>query len=156
MRIYAYIIIVVAIIYIYSYYLFPKVVSVLQTSADRFSTNMLLDKQPVVVEESFEFFDTQMSSWYLHKDITSSYDIDTWHKNKFKYLGFYSVFPCELMACPGLTPPNESSSIIAFKMLPGQTVFLPFHWSYSVIPKTDTTVPLKVVGVHDLVTFFLP
>ena len=153
---YLYAIIIVVILYIYSYYLFPKAVSVLQTSADRFTTNMLLEKQPVVVEESFDFFDTQMSSWYFHKNITSSYDIDIWQKNKFKYLGFYSVFPCELLACPGLDSPEKSASIIAFKMLPGQTVFLPFHWSYSVIPKTDTTVPLKVVGVHDLVTFFLP
>ena len=143
--------------YIYSYYMFPKSVTILQTSANRFTTTMLLDKQPVVVEESPDFFDTQMSSWYTHKYV--SYNIDIWHKNKFKYLGLHSVSPCELLACPGSPPPpddpSDHVSIIAFKMRPGQTVFLPFHWSYCVAQQT-TDQPLKVVGVHDLVTFFLP
>lgn len=155
MQTYAYIILLVTVMYVYSYYLFPKTVTVLQTSAGKFTTNMLLDKQPVVVEESFDFFDVQMSYWYLHKDVCDSIRIDTWQKNKFKYLGLHAVFPCELLAVPGNPDdPANATSIIAFKMQPGQTVFLPFHWSYSV--QADSPYPLKAVGVHDLVTFFLP
>lgn len=151
--------VIIVCIYVYSYYLNPGSVSVLQTSALYFSPNMLLEKQPVVVEDGGkDFFGTVTKQWSFTKHVPTS-AVGVWYKNKFKHVAFSARVPTELLVCPATVkrdiegiPVNEAA-IIAFKMQQGQTVFIPFHWSYY-IPASPQDI--DSVGIHDIVTYFLP
>ena len=63
MRSYVVIALIVLALYVYSYYLHPGDIQIVQTRAATFTSNMLLDKQPVVIEDAdADFITTIMSS----------------------------------------------------------------------------------------------
>lgn len=146
-------------IYVYSYFLHPGNVSIIQTSEQHFNPSALLDKQPLVIEDSTsEFIDRFKSMYTISREPTPV--AMQWTKNKYKHLAIQATQSMQLLVCPAAVkrdtkaegaPPASESSIIAFKMSPMQTVILPFHWSYY-LPTTAATI----VGVHDLITYFIP
>jgi hypothetical protein len=143
---------IIACAYVYSYYLHPASATVLQVSSAQFTPTLLLDKQPVVIDDAGG--EKCMQAYRIKKDVHAR--LDQWCKNKYKYLVFTPSAPCDILASPAImkcdetgAPINESS-VIAFRMRPGHTLILPFHWMYYI------TDEMKLTGIHDLVTYFLP
>jgi hypothetical protein len=147
--------------YIYSYYLHPGNIRVFQTSVAHFDSAALLEKQPVVIQDGLP----NLRSWRFKYAIPSSnITPDVWNKNKYKHLVIHSgaaeAESHEVLVCPATAKrdvdgaPVNDSAIIAFKMSPGQTVVLPFHWSYY-LPAPSAAV-MTITGIHDMITYFLP
>jgi len=155
---YTFIIIVIIALYIYSYYLHPSTVQILQTRTDMFTSTMLLDKQPLVVEDSDPSFTDRLLSEFRISEKCSPPVIDQWHKNNFKYIVIQARDKVDVLACPATvkrgddSAPVNDSAIIAFRLRQGQAVILPFHWSFYV----STEDCVDVSGIHDFVTYLLP
>jgi hypothetical protein len=96
-----------------------------------------------------------------------------WCKNKYKYLVIQAtstaddaktVVKKDVLVCPATIKRDETgapvseSSIIAFRMSPGQTLILPFHWLYYIpyLPEETRENSFIISGIHDPVTYFLP
>lgn len=162
---------VVLAIYVYSYYLHPSDISILHAIGTQFDPSSLLEKQPVVVSQATDpkdFIEYVRSTWTFTRHV-QTVPVDTWIKNKFKYMVIQATSDCEVLVCPATAKrdpdgaPENDASIIAFKMTQGQVVIIPFHWSLYIPnsnPNTsDSQYPqptVHVEGIHDFITFFLP
>lgn len=151
---------ILVIAYVYSYYLHPGNIRVFQTSVAHFDGAALLEKQPVVVQDGLP----DLGSWRFKYDIPPSNIVpEIWNKNKYKYLIIQSRADTEsheVLVCPATAKrdidgaPVNDSAIVAFKMSPGQTVVLPFHWSYYLA--APSAAVMAITGIHDIITYFLP
>jgi hypothetical protein len=154
---------IVVIAYIYSYYLHPGNIRVFQTSVAHFDGAALLEKQPVVIQDGLP----NLANWRFKYAIPqSNITPDVWNKNKYKHLVIHSggaeaeSESHEVLVCPATAKrdvdgaPVNDSAIIAFKMSPGQTVVLPFHWSYYL--PAPAAAAMTITGIHDMITYFLP
>lgn len=145
-------------IYVYSYFLHPGDISVLQTTASAFNPMSLLEKQPVVIQDaSSDFLSFIASTWTFTRQPTNVMG-EQWNKNKYKHMVIYANGPCEVLVCPATAKrdhdgsPVNDAMILAFKMSPNQAIIIPFHWSFY----TESIENLTLIGIHDYVTFFLP
>ena len=146
--------------YVYSYYLHPAVPEILQVSSDKFQDTILLDKQPVVVEDGGAGFMRRMlSTFTITNNQIQPPTVSEWHKNKYKFLAIQAGDKQDVLVCPATIKRDESgapvneSSILAFRMSPGQTLIIPFHWLYY-FPTPDGNQ--AIAGIHDVITYFLP
>lgn len=164
-------------LYVYSYFLHPSTIKVYQTDVKRFDPICLLDKQPVVIQDGMPPLDTL---YFKMSSITRnpSYNYQTWQKNKYKHVCIlHEPVPSvgdqekiEVLACPATAKraaddmPSNEAAIIAFQLSPGNCIILPFHWSYYTTGQqpaqpaqpAHTESRLSLIGIHDLVTYFLP
>lgn len=142
--------------YIYSYYLHPSSVKVLQTTHSAFNSTMLLEKQPVVIQDD----PPNLSGW-MFKQNGVCLAPNSWNKNVYKHLVLTntSKAPKEVIVSPATAKrdiddvPINESAIIAFQVSPQQSIILPFHWSCYI---ADDSNCLYGVGLHDIITYFLP
>jgi hypothetical protein len=177
---------VILVIYVMSYYRYPSKASILQTSLNQFVFDILLEKQPVVVDDKTGLDVQHMRKSIFNLNPSSEFTIapsDTWHTNRFKYNIIQLLtsdiqstqtpqtpesepemnhLHSEIYVCHPNTPmgadkcPSQDAKVIAIQMTPGQVVILPFHWYYMLPPEKTSHVSLNCVGVHDLVTYMLP
>jgi len=161
-------IICILIVYILGYYRWPKTISLLQTSLIEFSFTMLLEKQPIVIEDK----NTDLSKInnllfkYAYSNSFTLQSNEIWHRNRYKYCLFRFEDDGEIYL---LNPrakivnniPNNDENIIAIQAKKGQIIILPFHWNYMIPFKNNnenvfTPNTLETIGIHDLITYFLP
>jgi hypothetical protein len=151
---------VLLIAYVYSYYLHPSVPEIIQIPAAKFSDTILLDKQPVVVEDGgTDFIARLLKGFMITAPVNQPDSPPEWRKNKYKYLAIQVGDSKEdILVCPATAKrdntgaPVTESAIIAFRMSLGQTLIVPFHWLYYI----DSPSTTNMSGIHDLVTYFLP
>ena len=159
---YIIILIILLIIYIYSYYNYPKKISVLQTNPNNFKTDMLLEKQPIVIENNASPL-SDMKPMFFKWNPTQSFNIsgsNYWQYNTYKYVAIQLENSGEIL----LTPPNtkmlpdedapdpESANVLAIQAKKGEILIIPFHWRYLINNKLD----VECLGIHDYITYFLP
>lgn len=147
------------ILYIYSNYRYPLNVSIIQTNLDDLKFNVLLEKQPIVIENNKTDLEKLQKSLFTFMNYTI-YDIDEsdeWNKNRFKYLILQSIDNnSEIFIYPPFanyidSKPQSEEDIINIQLSIGQCVILPFHWKY-LIKKNNFTC----LGVHNIITYILP
>jgi hypothetical protein len=159
---YIIIFILLLLIYIYSYYNYPKKVAVLQTFPDQFKSDMLLERQPIVIQNNISTLNdlkTVFFKWVptLNFNISGS---DIWHYNKYKYVAIQFEKDGEILLAPPNTkilkeedaPDPESANLLAIQAKKMEIVIIPFHWRYLIQNKLD----VECLGIHDYITYFLP
>jgi hypothetical protein len=161
------IIILFVAIYIYSYYKYPQTVSILQTRPYEFKTDMLLERQPIVIENNASDLD-ELKATFFRFNPTEEFNLsasDIWHRNRYKYVAIQLEKPGEIILCPPRAkiisdpentdeeiPDPTDANLLAIQAKTGEIVIIPFHWRYLITSKLN----VKCLGIHDYVTYFLP
>lgn len=150
------IILFVAVVYTYCYFIFPSHISILQTSLQDFDFNLLLNRQPVVIEDKIKDVRSVLSSWFS-PNIIEDIQFDkkrTWNINFHKYLFCYATDDADILLYPPGNKvvndvPDNREPIIAVKLKKGQSLVIPYRWYYNA-PNN-----IKLYGIHDYITYIL-
>lgn len=146
---------IILVIYILSYYNYPKYTRIIQTNMNNFNFDMLYTRQPIIIDSGIDF-EKIKKNWfnfnYTKEGVLEKSDI--WIDNKFKYTilqpkesGEILLYPASKKMIGGI--PNPDESLLAIKISKGQLIILPFHWKFLL------NVDVLTLGVHDLLTYFL-
>ena len=160
------IIIIILSIYVYSYYRYPSKVLILQSLPDQFKADMLLERQPIVIENnasSLKDFKNAFFKWSPTHNFNIS-GSEKWHYNRYKYIALELENDGEILLCPPKTkmivditnaqdiPDPDDANLLAVQAKKGEIVIIPFHWRYLIDVKLD----VACLGIHDFITYFLP
>ena len=145
-------------IYIYGYYKYPANVSILQTSLREFSSSMLLEKQPLILEDKTIDI-SKIKNTLFKYNYTQSFHLkqsEIWNYNRYKYCIIQFENDGEIyLIQPGTKIENniplENEKLLGIQGKQGQILILPLHWHYMIL---DTSV--NCIGTHDMITYFLP
>jgi hypothetical protein len=155
-------------LYVYSYYKYPDKIHILQIHPDEFKTNMLLEKQPIVIDNNASSLSDLKSACFMWSP-TQSFNIsgsNLWHYNKYKHIAIQLESAGEILLCPPTTkmlpnksgdittqePDPEDANLLAIQAKTNEIIIIPFHWRYLI----DTKLDVKCMGIHDWVTYVLP
>lgn len=144
-------------LYVRFAYKLPSKVMILQSSLKDFQFNLLLEKQPIVVQDRVEDIKPIWDSWFKY-NIKSEFMITPdmeWIKNKYKYMLLHSLEDCEVLLCAPTCKiadgiPDTSEQVIAIRLYKHMSMVIPYRWYFH----TDKSVHAR--GCHDLLTYFLP
>lgn len=153
-----YIIIICIIFYIYCYFVFPKNISILQSSLDEFNFNMLLKRHPLVIEDTVKDILSLLKLWFSPNIVQNiNYDPKRlWNINSHKYLYVYSLENTEILIYPPTKKvvndlPDNTEPIISIKLKKYQSLVIPYRWYYNI----NDIDKLKLYGIHDYITYLL-
>jgi len=79
---------ILLIIYASLYYIIPSSLIILQTTLNNFNFDLLLEKQPLIIQDKIADVNQVISSWFkenIIEDINNTKN-DDWITNKHKYL----------------------------------------------------------------------
>lgn len=152
--------ILIACLYVYSYYRFATHVEVQQMELQNFTFDMLREKQPIVIDDRLVRLEDLQRLWFSSNKVATFRleSSDVWHNNKFKYLVMHAeqegdiyLYPAGKNLIEGGVP-DPAETLLAIHLLPGQVMIVPFKWHYLIMQ------PMRVscLGVHDYVTYLLP
>jgi hypothetical protein len=162
------VLVVLIVIYVASYYRYPNYTTILHTSLDKFTPQMLLERQPIIIDNNDCDLETIRTHWF-GINFTNPYFLicsDSWHRNNYKYNIIQSleqsteVFICNprtTLDIDGAPIESPETNIIGINLSIGQIVILPFHWNY-IIPGDNAmnmNMKVKCLGINDLVTSIL-
>lgn len=157
MRLYLFIIFII-LLYLYGYFVFPKNISILQTSLQEFDFSLLLMKQPIVIEDCVKDIVAVLKLWFSTNIIrdTTFNQKHVWNINSFKYLFVYAIDDLEMYLYPPRHKivadiPNSADPILAIKVKRHQSIIIPYRWKYN-LKNIDS---VKMYGVHDYATYAL-
>lgn len=150
------IIISLLLFYIYCYFIYPNHISILQSSLVDFDFNLLLNKQPLVIEDRIKDIRIVLNSWFS-PNIIQDIEFDTsrtWNRNFNKYLVCYAIDDTDIVLCScGNTVindiANDTEPIINIKLKKTQCLIIPYRWYYNI--KNN----VKLYGIHDYITYIL-
>jgi len=157
--IYVYATVIVFILaYIYCYFIYPSYISIIQTSLEDFDFNLLLKRQPIVIEDRIKDVINVINSWFS-PNIIQDIQFDTkriWNVNSHKYLYVYTLIDSELLLFAHGNKviddvPDSNESVIAIQLKANQSAIIPFRWYYSIKNIDD----VKLYGIHDYITYAL-
>jgi len=146
--------IILLIIYIYSYYNYPKRTKIIQTQIDNFNYDLLTYRQPVIIDTNTVDINSLPQKWF-YLNLVKKFNIDAqeiWQDNKFKYTVLQPQNSGEIILYPASKKmkdgaPDPAETLLAIKISKGQLIILPFHWKYLV------HVDVKCLGVNDIITY---
>jgi len=93
---------VIVVFYIMSYYKYPEKTSILQTSLSQFKFEMVLHKQLLVIDDTLTDLDVIRDAWF-RLSIVSVFNLDgsdVWHKNRYKYNIMQAMTDGEILFFP--------------------------------------------------------
>jgi hypothetical protein len=143
-------------VYISYYYRYPQNIKVINAYESKFNTELLLEKQPIVLLENpyptLPIAKQAILPYLFSKPLHHIPLI--WNKNPSKYLFITSEIDVEIHLLPSSKKlyhlqPSPDDVLITLQIKPSQLVILPFHWHY--YSSTD----LKVLGINDYISWFL-
>jgi len=148
--------IILLIIYIYSYYNYPKKTKIIQTRMDGFNYNMLAYRQPVIIDTATVDIDSLPKKWF-YLNLVKKFNItatneEIWYDNKYKYTVLQPQDSGEIILYPASKKMNEGNpdpaeTLLAINISKGQLIILPFHWKYLV------KIDVKCLGVDDIISY---
>ena len=127
-----------------------------------FKPEVLLNKQPLIIDDN-DYNIKELKSVCFNINISQEFTInsnETWCKNKYKYLLIQATNgPCDLLLCnpnnidktQNIPYDSVDTEIVEIQLSQGQIIIIPFNWLYLL---ADSTV--DCIGIHDLITYFLP
>lgn len=144
-------------LYVRFAYKVPAKIMILQSSVNDFKPSLLLEKQPIVVQDRIEnikpiwdnIFKLNIKTEFM---ITPEME---WIKNKYKFMMLHSKEDCEVLVCPpncktNGNVPDVSEQVIAIKLYKHMSLIVPYRWYLSINKE------VHACGSHDLITYFLP
>jgi hypothetical protein len=131
-------------------------VSILQTNLQEFDFNLLLKRQPLVIEDCVKDIVGVINSWFS-PNIVQDIVFDNkriWNINSHKYLCVYALDDAEvLLYAPGHKviddTPDNSEPVIAINLKASQSVIVPYRWYF------NTKNNVKLYGIHDYITYLI-
>jgi len=143
--------------YIRFTYKIPENIVILQTSLQDFTLKMLLEKQPIVVQDRVENIQPVWDGWFKYNKV-SSFEIKPelgWIRNRYKHMLLHGLEDGEVTLCYPLCKlnnrvPDITEEVITIKLYKGMSLIVPYRWYLA------TDKPLYACGVHDLFTYMLP
>ena len=157
-------------VYISYYYRAPATVSILQTSLADFKLDMLYEKQPIVVQDRVADLGALHSAWFprtrrLANTAATLPPPETWRRNPYKVLILQPTdTPIEIylyrgaLTTPERVPPPDAT-LVAIQLAKNQVLMIPYRMAYTTAAPAapaPAPAPAAAIGVHDLVTYFLP
>lgn len=144
-------------VYVRFAYKVPARVMILQSSLADFDLKMLLEKQPIVIQDRVEDIQPIWNGWFRY-NMKSPFEITPemeWIKNRYKYMLLHGLEDGEVLLCsPGCKTtngvPDPSEEVIAIKLYKGMSLLIPYRWHLAVAHKVFAN------GAHDLITYLLP
>ena len=162
-KIILFILALIVVLYVWSYYQHPKQVSILQTAATDFTFDMLREKQPIVIDDRIVSLRDLQQKWFSPNIVTDFRleHSDIWHKNTYKYGVFHAEQEGDIYLYPvgkkmvsegDVRVPDPQENLLAVHLLPGQILIVPRGWYYNLF----APMTCHVLAVHDYVTYMLP
>ncbi len=152
------IIIIIILIYISCYFIFPPSVQILQTTITDFNFATLYTRQPIVISDYLQEKEELVNSWFKFNFIRDlnedKKNYNDWVYNRYKYLFINANKNTEIIiykASISSKPPNEDNQIIAIKLEKNQSLILPYRWKFFI----DNNDDIQLWGINDLITSFV-
>jgi hypothetical protein len=148
--------IVLIIIYIYCYFIFPSTIQILQTTISDFNFSLLYTRQPIVISDYLHEKEKLIHSWFQYNFIykINNNENDEWIHNNHKYLFINANNDTEIIIYKASIYnyiPNEDDTIIAIKLEKNQSLIIPYKWKYYIKTKDD----IDIWAIDDLITYVL-
>jgi len=160
MKIWFWIIVIISIYYISWYYRLPEL-TLLQSSLNDFNLSLLLEKQPIIIQDRIKDFEPVCKAWFMSAftnyltESATSVDNPIWNVNKYKYKLIHPSEDIEVGICSSKLvdgiPPSDATLVI-IKLKANMILILPYRIHYALMGNGD--IPIAVV--NDIVTYFLP
>jgi hypothetical protein len=138
-------------------YKVPSSVVILQSSLGDFDPNMLLEKQPIVIQDRVESMQPIWDGWfrYNRRNVFGITPDMEWIRNRHKFMLLHAQEDSEVMLCYPLCKaekgvPDTSEEVITIKLYKGMSLIVPYRWYIA------TNSPTYACGVHDVFTYLLP
>lgn len=152
------IIIIIILIYISCYFIFPPSVQILQTTISDFNFATLYTRQPIVISDYLQENEELVNSWFKFNFIRDlnedKKNYNDWVYNRYKYLFINANINTEIIiykASIYSKPPIEDDRIIAIKLEKNQSLILPYRWKFFIENNED----IQLWGMNDLITSFV-
>jgi hypothetical protein len=146
-------IIIIILIYICCYFIFPTDILILQSNISDFNFSSLISRQPIVLVDYLQEPEKLINLWFNYNFINHLNPIDDWIQNKNKYLFINASEDTEIIIYKSTIfqyIPNENDKIIAIKLQKSQSLILPYRWNYYL-----NSNQVSIWGINDLITSFL-
>jgi hypothetical protein len=119
---------------------------------------MLLERQPLVIEDNVKDIFTVLNSWFGYNFI-QDVEFDNkriWNINFHKYLYCYTTEDTEILLYKAGNKvnddiPDNTEPVLAIKLKQNQSIIIPYKWFYNI--KNINT--MKLYGIHDYVTYLI-
>lgn len=155
MKLLLFIIALFIIIYIYCYFIYPNEITILQTNLSDFTFDLLLKRQPLVIEDCVENIIPVIDAWFSY-NIVDDVSFETkrlWNINYHKYLLIYSLSDTEVLLYKAGNKviddvPDDQEPVLAIQLKQYQSVIVPYRWYYNIKNIND----VKLYGIHDYIT----
>ena len=144
------IIIIVILIYICCYFIFPTDIFILQSNIRDFNFASLISRQPIVLIDLLQEPEKLIQLWFNYNFKTSINPDENWVHNKNKYLFINASKDTEIIIYKATFfsyIPNENDKIIAIKLQKSQSLIIPYRWNYYLNP-----ADVYIWGMNDLIT----
>ena len=156
---YIYIAIFIIVLYTCCYFIFPTNISILQTNLSDFNFDLLLKKQPLVIEDNVKDILLLLKSWFSSNIINDIYydDKRSWNINYHKYLYMHCLNNTEVFLYPSSNKKisndniDGNETIIGINIKSNQGIIIPYRWYYNIKNKND----IKLYGIHDYITYII-
>jgi len=154
------IIVIILIIYICCYFIFPSYVLILETTISDFNFSQLNARQPLIITDYIKDTETLIQSWFNYNIITpviineNLEEEEKWEYNKNKFLFIKAKEETEVIIYKASfykNPPKEDDPIIAIKLKSNQCLIIPYRWRYFIKIKKE----VEIWGIDDYITFFV-
>lgn len=138
-------------------YKVPSRVDILQSSLADFDPKMLLEKQPIVIQDRVDSMLPMCNNLFKYNR-RSTFEITPeleWIRNRHKFMLLHAMEDSEIMLCYPLCRadkgvPDTSEEVITIKLYKGMSLVVPYRWYLA------TNRPIHACGAHDLFTYLLP
>lgn len=152
-------------IYISYYYRHPEDITILQTTLSNFYFDMLREKQPIIIEDKVVSVGSLVHTWFK-QNFSTMFSMQSslpnnpkWIKNVYKFTIIHATEQCEIMISSAKDVPNknimpENATIVALRLAANQSVIVPYRMHYAITHNDSKNI--QCVGIHDLMTKFLP
>lgn len=146
-------IIIIILIYICCYFIFPRDILIIQSKISNFNFSSLITRQPIVLEDYLQEPEKLIELWFNYNFKSSINYEEDWIHNKHKYLFINASKDTEIIIYKATIfkyIPNENDKIIVIKLKKSQSLIIPYRWNYYLNPDD-----VSIWGINDLITSFL-
>lgn len=151
-------ILVIIIIYIYGYFIYPSDISILQSSLSNFNFNLLLKRQPLVIDDKVKNIIGVIDAWFSYNIIQDHIfnEKRIWNINEYKYLVIYCTNDDDILLYQAGNKviddtPDNREPVINIILKQNQFVVIPYRWYYNI----KNINSFKLYGIHDYITYIL-
>jgi len=154
MKFYIFIIIII-LIYICCYFVFPSNILILQTKITDFNFSILNTRQPIVLSDFLQEPEKLINLWFNYNFINKfEENINNWKHNNNKFLFINANNNTEIIlfkASFNQYIPDENDKILIIKLEKSQSLIIPYKWNYYIKKNDD----VNIWKINDLITFLI-